>query len=90
MGVIGSAEQERAGDTPIQSMSIVAICSQLSHIVGSLTPRGSESDVESSIQKVLFSWPVLLVFHFFVAAAGGMLIGFIPEALLAALLQHWS
>ncbi len=37
--------------------------------------------MEDSIEKILFSWPVLLVFHFFLAAAGGMFIGFLPEAL---------
>jgi len=41
--------------------------------------------MESSAKKVLFFWPVLLALHFLLAVAGGMLIGFLPEALLSKL-----
>lgn len=41
--------------------------------------------MEDSIEKVLFSWPAQLVFHFSVAAAGGMFVGFLPEALISQL-----
>lgn len=41
--------------------------------------------MEDLIEKVLFSWPWLLVVHFFVAAAGGMFVGFLPEALVGQL-----
>jgi hypothetical protein len=41
--------------------------------------------VENSIQKRMFTWPMLLAFHFLLAAAGSMLIGFFPEALVSGL-----
>ncbi len=41
--------------------------------------------MKDPIEKVLFSWPALLAFHFFLAAAGGMFIGFLPEALVSQL-----
>jgi len=41
--------------------------------------------VENSIQKRLFARPLLVAFHFLLAAAGGMLIGFLPEGLVSGL-----
>ena len=37
--------------------------------------------MESSVNK-LSLWPLVLIFHFLLAAGGGMLIGFLPEALV--------
>jgi len=39
-------------------------------------------NLESSGNRRLLLWPVLLACHFFLAVAGGMLIGFFPEALI--------
>ena len=41
--------------------------------------------MESSVNKMLAVWPVLLALHFVLAAVGGMLIGFFPEALIGKL-----
>lgn len=39
--------------------------------------------MESSANRVLFFWPVLMACHFLLAVAGGTLIGFLPEALVS-------
>jgi hypothetical protein len=41
--------------------------------------------VENLIQQRLLAWPMLVAFHFLLAAAGGMLIGFLPEGLVSRL-----
>jgi hypothetical protein len=35
--------------------------------------------MDGSANKVLFFWPVFIASHFFLAVAGGMLIGFFPK-----------
>ena len=41
--------------------------------------------MKNSIQQRLLAWPMLVAFHFLLAAAGGMLIGFLPEGLVSGL-----
>jgi hypothetical protein len=39
--------------------------------------------MEDPVDRAPLPWPVLLALHFFLAVAGGMLIGFLPEALVS-------
>jgi hypothetical protein len=44
--------------------------------------------MEYSFSRVLLFWPVLLASHFFLAVAGAMLIGFVPETLVSKLYSN--
>jgi hypothetical protein len=44
-----------------------------------------DARVESSLNRRLLLWLVVLVFHFLLASVGGMFLGFIPEAFVSRL-----
>jgi len=64
-------------------MSVIAIFRQRRFRVDNLRPEKSSIYVENSIQKRISAWPLLLAFHFVLAAAGSMFLGFLPEALVS-------
>jgi hypothetical protein len=45
---------------------------------------------ESSTDRALFFWPGVLAAHYFIAVAGAMLIGFLPEVLISPLYHTTS
>src|SRR5712692_3484322 len=47
--------------------------------------KTAQENMESTLNKMWFHWPVLLASHFLMAVVGAMFIGFIPEVVLGRL-----